>query len=58
MEWAEVDVTCRSDFRYAQEPQAITWPDGRRQAVTRVLRAWRTPAGAAAGLSYMWMARK
>lgn len=43
--WEAVQVACRSDYTYAQEPRAITWPDGRQDEVEEVRRRWLFPGG-------------
>jgi len=37
-------VTCRSEYQYAQRPTAFTW-EGERLQVTEILASWRTPDG-------------
>lgn len=37
-------VECYSGSTYAQEPRAVIW-QGKRQAIARVERSWRTPEG-------------
>jgi len=44
-DWVQVQVSCRSDYTYAQEPRAITWPDGSREAIEEVESRWLFPAG-------------
>jgi len=39
-----VEVECRSEYTYAQEPRAVWWY-GERDPVTVVLRAWVAPKG-------------
>ena len=44
-DWVQVEVHCRSDYTYAQEPRAVTWPDGFREAIELVEQRWVFPAG-------------
>jgi hypothetical protein len=38
------NVTCRSDFTYAQQPVALTW-QGQPYEVIQVMDRWRSPTG-------------
>ena len=44
--WQPVTVRCRSDYRYAQEPQALLW-EGTWHPVARIVARWHTPTGPA-----------
>ncbi len=44
--WRPLEVRCRSERHYAQEPRALRW-EGVWQPVQRVLARWRTPQGPA-----------
>lgn len=46
-EWEEVEIRCRSEFAYAQEPRTIGWADGRWEEVAEVLSTRRAPDGSA-----------
>ncbi len=42
--WQRIQVRCRSEYRYAQEPQALVW-DGQWVRVERIVARWHTPSG-------------
>ena len=42
--WIPIEVRCRSEYRYAQEPQALCW-EGQWVAVQHIVARWRTPEG-------------
>ena len=42
--WQPLAVRCRSEYRYAQEPQALRW-EGQWVQVRRVIARWQTPEG-------------
>ncbi len=44
--WEPVEVRCRSEHRYAQEPRALHWDD-RWLAVRQVAARWHAPEGPA-----------
>lgn len=44
--WQPLEVRCRSEYRYAQEPQALQW-EGQWVAVQHIVARWRTPVGPA-----------
>lgn len=43
--WLPVEVACRSDYTYAQEPRTITWPDGTLMPVEHIRHNWLFPGG-------------
>ncbi|HEY56956.1 MAG TPA: hypothetical protein G4O04_00110 [Anaerolineae bacterium] len=44
--WQPIEVRCRSEYRYAQEPQALRW-ESQWVTVQRIVARWQTPEGPA-----------